>query len=148
MPDICRAHCCFVKICPFASNSFQSRPLFTDNKSGFIQMHTCLRSCFHRDFLLYQVQRLFWTTLLMPFWICWAFGLFCFNTDWWESWVNLFTANISSSLLAAVPQHTARKVPLPRCMCTCKQHPAKAVTPNRAFQCSFQETFFNARELG
>ena len=150
MPDICRTYCCLVKICPFANNSFHSWSLFTERSSSPIQMHAWLRSCFPSDFFLYQW--LFWTRLLMPFWICWAFSfiLFCFiNSDWWEFWAKLFTANISSFLLFlnVQPGHIVGKVPLLRHMCTCKQYPNKLVLPNKAFQYSFWEINFNACEL-
>lgn len=46
------------------------------------------------------------------------------------------------------PGDIVGKVPLMRYTCMCKQYPAKEVPPNRAFQFSFQETYFNAHELG
>lgn len=55
------------KTCPFASNRFQSWPLFTSSRNVLIQMHAWLRPYFHSDFFFfpYQVQLLFWTVLLL-----------------------------------------------------------------------------------
>lgn len=126
MPGICRTWCRLVTMGPFVSNSFHSGPLFTD-RSGLIRVLGSDRA--------------------LP-------GMFfCTSSSNCLNKTKLFTANISVFFclllfLNSRPGEFAGKVPLPRRAGKCKHCPAKGVTPDRALQCSFRETFLNVCEFG
>lgn len=155
MPGICRTYCCLIKICPFASNSFHSWPLFTDS-SGLIQILAQIMLSQWFFFFCTRFSNCFERDSSCPSESVGLFVLFCFVlltvTDGsFEQSCSQQTFQVFLCLLLLLnvqPGDIAGKVSLPRCTCTCKQYPTKGVTPNRAFQCSFQETFLNACELG
>lgn len=98
------------KTCPFASNCFQSWPLFTSSRNVLIQMHAWLRPYFHSDFFFFFHTRSSYCFELYSFLTSWAFcfiQLWFITSDCKEFWMK---SSISASPLpATAPQHTARR---------------------------------------